>query len=156
SPEVTRTKRGSATALAESPRNPDVLWVGTDDGALWVTRDGGKEWKNVAEKVGLPGPRWVATIEPSRAEEGRCYVVFDGHRSDDDEPYVYVTEDFGQNWKSLRGNLPWGSTRVLREDITNPNLLYLGTEFTAWASLDRGKSWTKINAKLPTVAVHEF
>jgi photosystem II stability/assembly factor-like uncharacterized protein len=156
SPEVTRTKRGSATALAESPRNPDVLWVGSDDGALWVTRDGGKEWANVTDKVGLPGPRWVSTIEPSRFAEGRCYVVFDAHRSDDDEPYVYVTEDFGKTWKSLRANLPWGSSRVLREDVKNPSLLYLGTEFAAWASLNRGESWTRINNNLPTVAVHEF
>src|SRR5262249_9023832 len=78
------------------------------------------------------------------------------HRSDDDEPYVYVTEDFGQSWKSLRANLPWGSTRCLREDISNPNLLYLGTEFGAWASFNRGESWVKINSNLPTGAVHEF
>src|SRR5262249_35615636 len=66
SPEITRTKRGTATALAESPRNPDVLYVGSDDGALWVTRDGGSKWTSIADKVGLPGPRWVSSIEPSR------------------------------------------------------------------------------------------
>jgi photosystem II stability/assembly factor-like uncharacterized protein len=156
SPEITRTKRGSATALAESPRNPDILWAGTDDGALWVTRDGGKEWKNVADKVGLPKPYWVSTIEPSRGSDGRCYVVFDAHRSDDDNPYVYVTEDFGQTWKSLRANLPSGSSRVLREDVSNTNLLYLGTEFAVYASTNRGASWTKLNNNLPTVAVHEI
>ncbi len=156
SPEITRTKRGSATALAESPRNPDVLWAGTDDGALWVTRDGGGKWDNVSDKVGLSGPRWVSTIEASRFADGRAYVVFDGHRSDDDEPHVYVTEDFGQTWKSLRANLPTGSTRVLREDVQNPDLLFLGTEFAAFASLNRGASWAKINNNLPTVAVHEF
>jgi photosystem II stability/assembly factor-like uncharacterized protein len=156
SPEITATKQGSATALSESPKNPNVLYVGTDDGKLWVTRDGGKEWTDVTKNVGLPGLRWVASIDASRYEEGRAYVVFDGHRSDDDEPYVYVTEDFGKTWKSLRANLPWGSTRVLREDISNANLLFLGTEFAAWASLDRGQSWTKINNNLPTVAVHEF
>jgi photosystem II stability/assembly factor-like uncharacterized protein len=156
SPEITATKGGSATALAESPKNPNVLYVGTDDGNLWVTQDGGKEWSNVTANVGLPGLRWVASIEASREKEGRAYVVFDGHRSDDDDPHVYVTEDFGKTWKSLRANLPWGSTRVLREDISNPNLLFLGTEFGAWASLDRGESWAKINNNLPTVAVHEF
>jgi photosystem II stability/assembly factor-like uncharacterized protein len=156
SPDITATKQGSATALAESPKNPNVLWVGTDDGNLWVTRDGGREWSNVAKNVGLPGPRWVGSIEASRYEEGRAYVVFDAHRSDDDDPYVYVTEDFGKTWKSLRANLPWGSTHVLREDITNPNLLFLGTEFGAWASLDRGAAWTRINNNLPTVAVWEF
>lgn len=156
SPEITLTSKGSATALAESPRNPNVLYAGTDDGALWVTKDGGKQWTEVSKNVKLPGPRWVSTIEPSRAVEGRAYVVFDGHRSDDDDPLVYVTEDFGQTWKSLRANLPWGSTRCLREDLTNPNLLYLGTEFAVWASLNRGESWVRINSNLPTVAVHEF
>jgi photosystem II stability/assembly factor-like uncharacterized protein len=156
SPEITRTKRGSATAIVESPRNPDLLWVGTDDGYLWVTRDGGKQWTNVTEKVGLPGPRWVASIEPSRFADGRAYVAFDAHRSDDDEPYVYVTEDYGQTWKSIRSNLPVGSSRVCREDVKNPNLLFVGTEFAAWISLNRGSSWTRLNNNLPTVAVHEF
>jgi hypothetical protein len=157
SPEITRTKRGSATALAESPRNADVLWAGTDDGALWVTRDGGVKWESIdPEKIGLPGPRWVASIEASRFVEGRCYVVFDGHRSDDDEPYVFVTEDFGKTWKSLRNGLPTGSTRVLREDLESPDVLYLGTEFCVWASVSRGAAWTKINGNLPTVAVHEL
>jgi photosystem II stability/assembly factor-like uncharacterized protein len=157
SPEVTLTKRGSATALAESPKNPDVLWVGTDDGGLWVTRDGGKKWTNLTAKVGLPAPRWVATIEPSRFVEGRAYVAFDAHRSDDDRPFIYVTEDFGETWRSLVGNLPpFGSTRCLREDVINKDLLYLGTEFSVYVSLNRGDSWTKINNNLPTVAVHEI
>jgi photosystem II stability/assembly factor-like uncharacterized protein len=156
SPEITRTKKGSASALAESPKNPDVLWVGTDDGALWITRDGGGKWTELSAKVGLPGPRWVASIEPSRYVEGRAYVAFDAHRSNDDEPYVYLTEDYGQSWKSIRANLPAGSTRVCREDIQNQSLLYVGTEFAAWASADRGASWVKLNNNLPTVAVHEF
>jgi S1-C subfamily serine protease/photosystem II stability/assembly factor-like uncharacterized protein len=156
SPEISRSGRGTGTALAESPMNSDVLWCGTDDGNLWVTKDSGANWTNVADKLGLPGPRWVATIEPSRFVEGRCYVACDAHRSDDDEPYVLVTEDFGETWTSLRSNLPWGSTRCLREDLKNRDLLYCGTEFAAWASLDRGKTWTKINSNLPTVAVHEF
>jgi hypothetical protein len=156
SPVITRTPKGSATALAESPLNAEVLYVGTDDGALWVTRDGGTKWTNVAEKVGLPGPRWVASIEPSRYVQGRAYVAFDAHRSNDDEPYLYVTEDFGETWKSIRGNLPMGSTRVCREDMQNQNLLYAGTEFAAWVSANRGGSWTKLNNNLPTVAVHEF
>jgi photosystem II stability/assembly factor-like uncharacterized protein len=155
SPDITASTKGSATALSESPKSPKVLWVGTDDGALWVTRDGGVKWVNVSKNVGLPGPRWVATIEASRVKEGRCYVCFDAHRSDDDEPYVFVTEDYGQTWKSIRANLPWGSTRCLREDTVNPDLLYCGTEFGIWASINRGEYWTKINHNLPTVAVHE-
>jgi photosystem II stability/assembly factor-like uncharacterized protein len=160
SPEITRTKRGSATTLAESPINPDVLWAGTDDGAVWVTRDGGKNWANLSanfKSAGLPGPFWVASIEASRFAEGRAYVAFDAHRSNDDNPYVFITDDFGQNWKSLKANLPWGSTRVLREDRMNSNLLYLGTEFACYASINRGASWNKLNGKsLPTVAIHEI
>ena len=87
--------------------------------------------------------------------EGRAYVAFDAHRSDDDAPYLYVTDDFGQTWKSITGNLPTGSTRCLREDVKNPNLLYCGTEFALYVSLNRGSTWTKINNNLPTVAVHE-
>jgi photosystem II stability/assembly factor-like uncharacterized protein len=154
SPEITRTKNGTATALSESPKNPEVLYVGTDDGYLWITKNGGKEWTNITEKVGLQ-PTWVATIEASRFAEGRAYVCFDAHRLDDDKPYLYMTDDFGATWKNITANLPAGSTRCLREDVTNPNLLYCGTEFALFVSLDRGGSWTKINNNLPTVAVHE-
>jgi photosystem II stability/assembly factor-like uncharacterized protein len=160
SPEITRTRHGTATALNESPRTPEVVWAGTDDGAVWLTRDGGKTWTDLSDKfkaAGLPGPRWVSSIEASRVVTGRCYVVFDAHRSNDDEPYVFVTEDFGQSWRSLRANLPVGSARVLREDLHNGDLLYLGTEFAAFASINRGGSWFRINGPtLPTVAVHEF
>src|SRR5207253_4959080 len=150
--EITRTKHGSATTLAESPKNSEVLYVGSDDGALLVTRDGGANWTEISANVKLPGPRWVASIEPSSYVEGRAYVAFDAHRSNDDEPYAYVTEDFGQTWKSLRGNLPSGSTRCLREDVQNANLLFLGSEFACFVSLDRGASWAKLNNNLPTVA----
>jgi photosystem II stability/assembly factor-like uncharacterized protein len=153
SPNITATDKGSATALSESPRDPNVLYVGTDDGALWVTKDGGKEWTEVSKNVGLPRPCYVATIEASRYADGRVYAAFDGHRSDTDDPWVYVSEDFGKTWKSLRANLPIGSSRCLREDIKNPDLLFLGTEFAFWASLDRGRSWNRLNSSLPTVAV---
>ncbi|MEQ8763316.1 MAG: PDZ domain-containing protein [Planctomycetota bacterium] len=104
----------------------------------------------------IPGPRWVSSTEASRFAEGRVYITLDGHRSDDDAPYVFVSEDYGQTWRSLRGNLPVTSTRAIREDIENENLLYLGTEFGAYASIDRGKSWVSLNTNLPTVAVHDF
>ena len=160
SPDLTRSKKGSMTAVAESPRTPEVLWAGTDDGNVWVSKDGGAKWDNVSANLmsaGVPGPRWVASIEPSRAVDGRCYVVLDAHRSDDDKPYVLVTEDFGATWKSLVNNLPaFGSTRVLREDITTPDVLYVGTEFGAYVSVNRGAGWAKLGSNLPTVPVHEF
>ncbi len=156
SPPINRTDQGTATALGESPKNADVLYVGTDDGLLWGTRDGGKTWADLTANIGLGGPRYVASIEPSRYEEGRVYVSFDGHRSDMDDPLPYVSEDFGKTWKSLRANLPRGSTKCLREDIARPEVLWLGTEFAVWASIDRGLSWSRINGNLPTVAVMEL
>ena len=196
SPEITLTERGSATALAESPRDADILYVGTDDGALWGTRDGGQSWTNFMEVAAdlsdptaagetvvdleggdrprgpaadvvadgregaslrelIPGPRWVSSIEASRFVEGRAYVTLDGHRSDDDNPYVLTTENFGETWVLLPG-LPWGSTRVIREDLRNPNVLYVGTEFGVQVSLDRGQTWASMNGNLPTVRVDEL
>jgi len=117
SPEITISKRGSGTALSESPLNPDILYAGTDDGGLWGTHDGGKSWQNIGDKllkqnIGLSNWRWVSSIEASRFKEGRVYVVFDGHRSDDDEPYVFQSDDFGEErGNRWRANLPWGSTR---------------------------------------------
>ena len=155
SPDLTTSKQGTGTALAESPLNADVLYAGTDDGNLWATTDGGSNWQKL--KIdGISGKGRVNTIETSRFKEGRAYVVFDAHYYDDDNPYVFVTEDFGKTWKSLRANLPTGTTRVLREDIENENLLYLGTEFAIYASIDRGNDWTRLNNNLPHVAIHEI
>lgn len=155
SPEVTRTKRGSATALSESPRNSDVLYVGTDDGLLWVTKDGGNNWTDITANLGIDGHRWVNTIEASRYATGRVYVVLDAHRSDDDNPYVFVSEDYGSTFTPLHKDLPWGTSRCLREDIRNENLLYLGTENGFYVSIDRGQSWSKFNQNVPVVAIHD-
>jgi len=112
--------------------------------------------KRIAEL--LPGRRWVSTLVASAHADGRVYATFDGHRSDDDAPYVFVSEDYGQTWASLRADLPdhAGSVRNLTEDPSNQDLLFLGTEFGAWASIDGGGSWTSLNSDLPTVAVHDF
>jgi photosystem II stability/assembly factor-like uncharacterized protein len=106
----------------------------------------------------LPGPRWVSSIEASKFKKERCYMTFDGHRSDDDGIYVFATEDSGKTWESLTTNLPKtaGSARVLREDTKNENLLFLGCEFSSWYTIDRGQTWTRIKGGLPTVSVHEF
>ena len=106
----------------------------------------------------VPGPRWVSSLEASKFKAGRCYMTLDGHRSNDDEPYVFKTENYGRTWESIRANLPSGagSTRVIREDVENENLLFLGCEFSCWVSIDRGQTWTKLNSNLPTVSVHEF
>jgi S1-C subfamily serine protease/photosystem II stability/assembly factor-like uncharacterized protein len=156
SPEITLTKRGSATALAESSRDANVLYVGTDDGALWVTQDGGKTWNEIGKNLNLPAPRWVSTIEASRFADGRVYICLDGHRSNDDEPYLFVSEDFGKKWTSINANLPWGSTRALRESPVNENFLIVGTEFSVFASANRGGHWNSLNGSLPTVPVFDF
>ncbi len=106
----------------------------------------------------MPGSRWVSALEASRFKKERCYITFDGHRSNDDGTYVFVTNDYGKTWESLKANLPStaGSARVIREDLKNENLLFLGCEFSSWYSIDGGKSWTRIKGGLPTVSVHEF
>jgi S1-C subfamily serine protease/photosystem II stability/assembly factor-like uncharacterized protein len=160
SPEITRSKKGSGTAVAESPTNADVLWAGTDDGGLWVTKDGGNNWTAVHDnliKAGLAKHSHIATIECDRSRAGRAYVCVDAHRSDDDKPYLFVTDDYGATFKSMNGNLPtFGSTRCLRQDIKNGDVFYCGTEFGAFVSINKGESWAKLGGNLPTVAVHEF
>ncbi len=106
----------------------------------------------------VPGPRWVSSLEASKHSASRVYITLDGHRSNDDDPYVFVSEDYGKSWSSILANVPksGGSTLVIREDIENPDLLFLGCEFSAWVSIDRGKSWTRFAGGLPTVAVHDF
>lgn len=301
SPEISRTEKGSATELAESPRDPKVLYVGTDDGALWMTKDSGHTWEDLYltadEKAALgsddkkevseeeappdddpltgtwngsatnddlpegqgevlmdlkltasgkvsgtvrtdfglskiskgsfdaetgalemtfksddmtgifkltlkdnavtgtvdvgpgmilldysgekkerktlkketpkeqnrlidvaPGRYHVSTLVSSRFNDGRVYLALDGHRSDDYNPYLFVSEDFGQSWKPLHTDLPAsaGSVRVMVEDIENQNLLFAGTEFGSWVSLDRGQNWTRFNNNLPTVPVHDY
>lgn len=105
----------------------------------------------------VPHHMGVSAIEASRFEAGRVYMTLDGHRNDNDAPWVFVSEDYGRTWRSITANLPArGSTRVIREDITSPDILYVGTEFGAFVSINRGGDWTSLNTNLPTVAVHEF
>lgn len=161
SPELSRTRRGTASALAESPLDPQELWAGTDDGWLWLSRDQGVTWSNISNSILAPNlpaggaPRWVSTIEPSRHQAGRCYVALDGHRDADYRPLLLVTENYGQEWNPISSNLPPGSTRTLREDRVNPRILYCGTEFGFFISTDRGGKWTRVKGNFPTVAVHE-
>ncbi|HEX9793306.1 MAG TPA: PDZ domain-containing protein [Planctomycetota bacterium] len=116
----------------------------------------GHEWTRINDL--LPAPLWVSSLVASAHKASRVYATFDGHRSDLDTPFLAVSEDFGRTWRALIANLPAtaGSARVITEDLVNPDLLFLGTEFGACASIDRGASWTRINNDLPTVPVHDF
>ena len=148
----------AVTTISESPINRNVLWAGTDDGNLQVTRDG-QTWKNVVDKVpGVPKGTYVSRVVASRASEGSAYATFDGHRMGDFKVYVYMTSDFGETWKSIASNLPQnnGIVSVIREHPRNPNLLFVGTEYGMYASIDRGANWTKFHMNLPTVPVDDI
>ncbi len=143
-------------AVSESPVNEKVIWVGTDDGNLQITKNGGKNWENVVRNInGLPKGIWCPSVESSRFKEGRAYVVFDGHRSGNMVTYVYTTDDFGKSWKKISNENLEGYAHVIREDLKNENLLFLGTEFGLFVSFDRGNNWIHFKETLPKVAVRD-
>ncbi len=157
SPALGRTPEGTAVALAESPRVQGLLYVGTDDGALWRSDDGGREWLRLEQNVHLPGPRYVSDLVPSHFADDRVYMTVDGHRSDDFATYVFVSNDRGATWRDLGIGLPSREPCfAIMEDPRNEDLLYLGTEYGAWCSFDRGERWFPLGADLPTVAVRDL
>jgi photosystem II stability/assembly factor-like uncharacterized protein len=164
SPDLTLGKPGPAadfghtiTTLAESPLKYGVLWAGTDDGRVHVTKDGGQHWTEVSERLkGVAAARWITRIECSHFDEGTAYLTLDRHRNDDRRPYVFRTTDHGVSWEDISANLPAsGCVHVIREDPRNRDLLYAGTEFGLFISLNAGKTWHK-HRGLPTVAVHDL
>ena len=144
--------------VSESPRVPGLIWVGTDDGNVQVTRNGGVSWANVRPNIkGVPPGIWCSRVEASRFDDGTCYVTFDGHRSDDFHPYVFKTTDFGKTWTSIAAGIPDGqSVYVIREDPVARNLLFLGTEFGVFWSRDAGANWSCLKLNTPTVAFHDL
>ncbi|MAG56719.1 MAG: hypothetical protein CMJ83_10550 [Planctomycetes bacterium] len=147
--------------IAPSSREERVIWTGSDDGQVNVTRDAGEQWTNVTSAIqGLPPQTWCPHVEASCHSDGRAYVVFDDHRRANHTTYVYVTEDHGTSWKSLANppastsvGRPWGFAHVIEEDPVDQNLLWLGTEFGLWVSFDRGGQWTKWTHGVPTAPV---
>jgi photosystem II stability/assembly factor-like uncharacterized protein len=147
----------NVVTIGESPIARGVVWAGTNDGNVQVSRDGGVTWKNVVANVkGVPKETHVSRVEPSHFEAGTCYVTFDGHRTDDHKPYVFVTRDYGATWTSISSNLPAGNVNVIREDPKNRNLLYLGTEYAVFISQNGGKEWKKFMTGLPTVRIDDL
>jgi photosystem II stability/assembly factor-like uncharacterized protein len=132
------------------------IWVGTDDGVVQLTRDGGKTWHNVTP-AGVPPYGRVETVAPSTLNDGTAYVNIDRHRSGDFKPYVFVTHDFGRHWSSIVSNLPQDQyVRAVRQDLHNPRIVYAGTEAGMWISFDGGGSWHDFRNDLPTVSVRDI
>ena len=148
-------------AIAESPKDPNLIWVGTDDGNIQVTRDGGKTWNNVAGNIkGLPKNAWISSIEPGHFDAGTAYVTVDFHMTGDMHPYAYKTTDFGRSWTSLvpaNGGPLKGYAHVIKEDLVDRNLLFLGTELGLWVSPDGGAQWAQFKGSdFPNVAVRDL
>jgi len=150
----------STYSISESPKNSQIIWVGTDDGNLQITRDGAKTWTNVVGNVtGLAKFSWVSTVEASRFDEATAYATFDRHTFGDMKPYAYKTTDYGKTWTSLNvaESGAVGYAHVIQEDTVDPNLLFLGTEFGLWISYDGGQHWAPYKASnFPAVAVRDI
>ncbi len=147
-------------SVSESPRDPRLIWVGTDDGNLQLTRDGGKTWSNVVAGVtGLPPASWVSWVEASRHDSGTAYAAFDRHTFGDMNPWVYRTTDFGKSWTRIVGPDKGvrGYAHVVKEDVVEPKLLFVGTELGLWISTDAGSSWAQFQGgDFPSVAVRDL
>ena len=141
--------------IAESPLDENIIWVGTDDGNVQITTNGGKNWKNTSENIlGLPKNTWVYHIEASSHDKATAYAVFEGHTTGDMKPYTYKTTDYGKTWTNIITEDVIGFVRNIQEDYVNPNLLFLGTELGLYITLDGGNSWSKFTNNMPSAAVH--
>ena len=146
----------TVVVISESPRDRNVIWAGTDDGNVQVTRDGGKTWTNTTPNIpAVPKGLWVSRVQASNHDTARAYAAIDGHRSDDFHAYLFTTDDSGATWRSIAGGLN-APVKGFREDPVNPNLLFAGTEFGIFMSLDRGGHWQQLKEGLPTVAVDDI
>lgn len=143
--------------IAESYIDPDILWVGTDDGNVQLSKNGGKNWQNVTGNIpGLPEHTWCSCIEPGRYTSGSAFATFDGHRSGDKKPYVYKTSDFGKTWTYIGSTDIKSYVHVIRQDLINKNLLFLGSEFGLYVSIDGGISWAQFTNNVPNVPVMDM
>ena len=143
--------------IAESPLDKDILWVGTDDGNVQISINGGSSWENVTPNlIGIPKNTWVYHIEASSHGKGIAYAVFEGHTSGDMKPYTLKTSDFGNSWKSIISDdiNPKAFVRNIQEDYVNEDLLFLGTEFGLYVTIDGGDTWSHFTNNMPLVAVH--
>jgi photosystem II stability/assembly factor-like uncharacterized protein len=145
---------GTLTSISESPFQFGLIYTGSDDGLIHVTKNGGGDWLNISKN--LPKDLWVSRVIASAHKKERVYATLNGYRWDDFKPYVYMSDDYGNTWKNISANLSASPVNVIKEDPENENLLYLGTDNGAYASLDRGESWDVFAEGLPNVAVHDL
>ena len=145
--------------ISESPLDSNTIWVGTDDGNLQLTTDGGDSWSNTASNIPallLPPGTWCSHVNASNFDKATLFATFDGHRTGDMHPYVFKTSDYGKTWQPLADTAVKGFCHVIKQDLVNPDLLFLGTEFGLYVSIDGGKSWTRFKGKVPKVPVHDI
>lgn len=146
----------TVVALDESPLMPGLLWAGTDDGKVWVTKDGGKEWNDLTDRIpGHPG-YWISRLEPSHFKPGTAYLSVTGYRNDDFKPFIWKTEDYGETWTSIAANLPDEPICVIREHHQTPRLLFAGTTKQIWVSFNGGQEWLSMRNNMPFVAVEDL
>ena len=148
---------GTIITIAESAFTEGTMWTGTDDGNVQITRDGGTTWTDVTDNIGMPLNTWISRVETSNFDPGTAYVSGDGHRAADFAPYIYKTTDYGETWSRITGGIPDGqAVYVVKEDPQNANLLYAGTEFGIFYTINGGASWNPLQRNLPVVAVHDI
>jgi photosystem II stability/assembly factor-like uncharacterized protein len=158
-PESGNTSYHALFAIAESPRDAKILWTGSDDGLVWVTRDGGATWANVTTNLPKDAPTrcFVSSLVASRHADGTAWMVYDCHHRDDYRPYVYRTTDFGRSWTRLVNGLPVdGSSFTVFESPRNPRVLWVGNHVGAFVTVDGGANWKRFGRNLPPVAVEMF
>ena len=148
---------GNASAITESPKKEGLIYIGTDDGLIQVTEDGGKNWRKIDNVPGVPEMSYVHRVLASQHDVNTVYAVYNNHQNGDFKPYLMKSADAGRNWTSINGNLPErGSTYAIAEDHVNPNLLFCGTEFGLFFSLNGGEKWVQLKGGLPVIAVRDL
>jgi hypothetical protein len=140
--------------ISESPLRYGLLYAGTDDGRLWMTKDGGKAWQEIT--AGLAPGKWMSRVIASAYELGTVYLSQNGKRDDDFTPYIWKSTDFGKTWVSIAKGIPVGPVNVIREDPVNPKILYVGTDMGVYVTMDGGQTWMTLGAGLPTAYVHDL
>jgi photosystem II stability/assembly factor-like uncharacterized protein len=148
---------GNSSALAESPKKEGLIYVGTDDGLIQVTEDAGKSWHKIESFPGVPDMTYVSRIAASQHDANTVYAAFENHKRSDFAPYLLKSTDRGRSWASIKGNLPANHpVFAFAEDHVNPNLLFIGTEFGLFFSIDGGQKWIQLKGGLPTISVHDL